>query len=398
MSSSRQTKLGVVSDSANRRTSESDAARTVPTVLQLPVVVAPAVRVSEVKKIVWNELLAYVSVYRHNSNDAALQKVVLTHFSHDDIADAKRTLVQEFQSVGGLTQHVTERRNSSARPACEAELDDITGILEVADTKEALAGYVFVAANLQALPKYGPEEINLGVVVDRQVQMEAAISSLSTSVQEMASSPPSVDSSTVAQQAMQSVAHDLQQQLGTFNTAISARLDHLNALCGQIAESAAAPRSGVASAPRAGRQTRDVDRSMNLMLFGIAENKEASVWRRAADKALQFIAGGTVDVADMLRVGRYAENKVRPIIVKLRCAWDRRIILIKASKLKEYDERVFIAADEPMDVRRKKMLERMKARAERDHKTVSVADGILSIDGVAVFSLRDGKLNNNGGH
>ena len=75
-------------------------------------------------------------------------KVVLNYFSHDYIAEAKRLLVQEFQSVAEVTQYLTERRNSSSRPAHEAELDDIIGILDAADTVQALEGYVFAAANL----------------------------------------------------------------------------------------------------------------------------------------------------------------------------------------------------------------------------------------------------------
>jgi len=40
------------------------------------------------------------------------------------------------------------------------------------------------------------------------------------------------------------------------------------------------------------------------------------------------------------------------------------------------------------------MLERIKYRSERVGKLVSVDNGILSVDNVQVFSLKDGKLNN----
>jgi predicted tellurium resistance membrane protein TerC len=43
------------------------------------------------------------------------------------------------------------------------------------------------------------------------------------------------------------------------------------------------------------------------------------------------------------------------------------------------------------------MMARIKARAEQDGKSVSVVDGVLSVDNIAVFSLRDGKLNNSHG-
>jgi hypothetical protein len=65
--------------------------------------------------------------------------------------------------------------------------------------------------------------------------------------------------------------------------------------------------------------------------------------------------------------------------------------------LKHYTERgIFIAADEPIEVRRKNTFDRLKYRAEREGKPVSVVDGILSVDGIAVFSLSSGHINTHG--
>ena len=55
----------------------------------------------------------------------------------------------------------------------------------------------------------------------------------------------------------------------------------------------------------------------------------------------------------------------------------------------------FSSPDESLEDRRKRMLKRLKFRAERDGKDVSVENGILSVDGVEVFSLRDGKIAGN---
>ena len=53
-----------------------------------------------------------------------------------------------------------------------------------------------------------------------------------------------------------------------------------------------------------------------------------------------------------------------------------------------------IAADEPVEVRRQKALTRMKNRALRENKTVSVSDDgyRLYVDGVAVYSVTSGRL------
>jgi len=365
--------------------------------------------VGAVKKIVWCELLAYVNYYRHCSNEEALCKVILSQFSPEDIADAKRLLVREFQAVAGVNQYLTERRNSTARPAREAEVEDILGIFDAADLKQALDGHLFVASDFHVLPKFGPEEVNLGVVVERQVHMEASINNLTATVQQMATSSLGSTLSDDLGQATQKLAQDLQQQLAEINHSMDARLEHMNAVCTQLAGNVAAAASVTAAstgrnndglASRAGHmtqsQSRDVDRSMNLVVFGVAENRDATIWRRKIDQILQFVTGNNVDTVDMFRIGRFVESNVRPIIVKLRTAWDKRIILSKCNKLKDYNERIFISADESLVDRRKRMLQRIKQRAERNRESVAVVDGILSVNGVPVFSLVDGKLNNDG--
>lgn len=47
-------------------------------------------------------------------------------------------------------------------------------------------------------------------------------------------------------------------------------------------------------------------------------------------------------------------------------------------------------------MRRKKMLDRIKSRAENDGKVISVTNGVLTVDGIEVFSIKDGKLVNDG--
>ena len=79
--------------------------------------------------------------------------------------------------------------------------------------------------------------------------------------------------------------------------------------------------------------------------------------------------------------------------MKLRVAWDKRIVLSRCSKLKRYGKRgIFITADESMEVRRKSTFERLKFRAHQAGQHVMVTDGILIIDGVQVFSVENGYL------
>jgi len=92
----------------------------------------------------------------------------------------------------------------------------------------------------------------------------------------------------------------------------------------------------------------------------------------------------------MFRVGRYISGKIRPVIVKLHSAWHRRLLIRGSFKLKSYNEHVFVAPDEALEVRRKHQLNRMKSHAERDGKNVVVNDGVLYVGSVCVFTVRDG--------
>ena len=94
----------------------------------------------------------------------------------------------------------------------------------------------------------------------------------------------------------------------------------------------------------------------------------------------------------VLRIGRYGADKTRPFIVRLRSTWDRRLILSNCYKLRNYRERVFIKPDESVESRRKRSFDQLKRQAERESKIVSVANGILTVDGIDVYSLRQGSI------
>jgi hypothetical protein len=91
----------------------------------------------------------------------------------------------------------------------------------------------------------------------------------------------------------------------------------------------------------------------------------------------------------MYRLGRFnsSASRPRPILVQLRTVWDKRIILNSCQKLKRYEERVFMAPDEPVEQRRKSTLERLKYQAHCERETVDVTNGLLFIEGSAAFHM-----------
>ena len=72
--------------------------------------------------------------------------------------------------------------------------------------------------------------------------------------------------------------------------------------------------------------------------------------------------------------------------------WDRKLLVSGSYKLKNFRKQVLIRPDETLETKRKQMLERIKVRAERKGKSVSVVGGVLSVDGVNVYSLGNGHI------
>jgi len=75
---------------------------------------------------------------------------------------------------------VAERGSSSRRAVLEAKFDDIINIMYLLDSQLAFTCFKCVACNLNNLPKFHPEEINIAAIVDRQARVNASIQDTSS--------------------------------------------------------------------------------------------------------------------------------------------------------------------------------------------------------------------------
>lgn len=352
--------------------------------------------------LIIDELLAYVSYYRNKSNVDSLRRCVLSFYPPIVINVSKKLLVEQFASQLPDCPFLAERRSSMTRAAHEAEIEDIINLIDILDSSGVFDRIKFVASDLDNFPKFGAEEINIAAVVERQVRVEASINDISLKVQELSSTQrsgdqPSHDGPAQAQahSTTQSLMSDMQNKLEVFSQSVTARLDHLNAVCSNSlrVNNNNNVINSVATGTLATKPIVSVDRKMNVIIFGIKESSDAEVWRKSVNDALMFVCGHLVDIVDAFRLGRFNAAKTRPILVKLRTLWDKRLILSKAGNLKHYGQRnVFVVPDEPIEVRRQQTMDRLKYRAERAGKRVSVDNGILSVNDVAEYSLTDGCL------
>jgi hypothetical protein len=56
---------------------------------------------------------------------------------------------------------------------------------------------------------------------------------------------------------------------------------------------------------------------MNVVITGVTESRNVTVWREIITQALNHAAGRQIDIIDTFRLGRFVDGKTRPVLVKL---------------------------------------------------------------------------------
>jgi len=333
-----------------------------------------------------SELLMYVQHFRDRATPLKIQEVLLKFYHELEVSAAKTLLTDLFGTALSGNEFLTERRTSSLRSAKEAEVVDILNILEAVDRQDKLVQYKFVAVQYDRLPRYGPEESNLMTIIDKQARTEQLVSEISEKVDRLgqhSSSPANADASLLTE-AVDRLNTDLRASTGH----LQQQIDQLTAVCTRLAQSSSSP------AQTSSSTSATQDRSLNVIVNGVDETRD-NTWKSKVSNILSISAGREVSISDAFRIGRFVMGKKRPIIVKLQSVWDRRLVLSGARNLANFDEyrnAVFVRADESADVRRKKALDRLKGVAVRRGRVVDVTNGVLSVDGVAVYSIEQGRL------
>jgi hypothetical protein len=125
-------------------------------------------------------------------------------------------------------------------------------------------------------------------------------------------------------------------RLSTMTEKFSGQMQQIKVIC-SIIHSLISESSNNATQNSTSLKTSSDDRAYNIVVFGVAEGKNRTVW---SSKVQEYVAGRSVDIADAFRIGKFSANqsRPRPIIVKLRSVWHRRLVLSNACKLAEKPE------------------------------------------------------------
>lgn len=283
-----------------------------------------------------NELLSYVHFYRDRSSMEALHKAVTGFYHPTEITEAKRRLTSEFSTQLVDCPHIVARRQTSTRSLNDVETEDIIRIFEFLDDRSMLANFLFAAVTLDRLPKYAPEEVNICSVAEKQARIDSNVAVLTERLNEMSAaalSEPTAAATSAANETLVKIV----QQLSSFGTKFQDQLDTMTNACTKLTESyplSAQSSHQVGNVPAS--PSASVDRSTNVVITGVTESRNPAEWRDVVSRALTAAAGDVIQIKDAFRLGRFADGRKRPILVKLNTVWDRRLVLNGARKVERH--------------------------------------------------------------
>jgi len=192
-----------------------------------------------------------------------------------------------------------------SRPASEAELEDILSLISLMDSSEKVNTVSFVAFNLNRLQGYGPEEINIRALNERQVKLSSTVEHLATEVKELG-----LQAQAQAVQQHADSCSIVQHTMVSIDKLMDDIRDKVSNLCCATCTPCISPSSQAKPS-----------REQNIVVFGIPE---ANDWLKKLNEILNFVAGRVVAVQDAFKIGRADSGKTRSALVKLQNIWDRR--------------------------------------------------------------------------
>ena len=289
-------------------------------------------------------ILAYIKAFRQRAVVDDIRAHVLGKYNAAAMRTAKDVLWNGCRDdLCRLKLEKKVRRTSAARSQELADLDDVLEALDALDGEDCLPEVVCSSEDLLLMPQLLP------VVGIEQVA----------------------------------------EQLRCFRQEIEDRLDAIDRQVSQASKAttpSTLPASGGSSSTTSIQQPAadQLDRRCNLILFGVPEEKDVSV----VSEVLEAVVGSSVRIKDTFRLGKKSKavpkstavssdhsspegasmsgesstqaagSRPRPILIKLSCPWDRRIILASKRKLSEIKgmEGYFLQPDLSVEERKKRQV------------------------------------------
>ena len=256
------------------------------------------------------------------------------------------------------------RRSSSSRPQELADLDDVLEAFDVLDSDNCLPEIICSADDLLQMPQLLPL-CSAECVAEEMRSLHNEVSSRLDAIDKRLQQFPS-DSSVVG------------KSRASTNVGASTGV-------GAVASAVGSSQKFSADPP---------ERRSNVILFGVSEDKDLAV----VSDVLKAAAGAPVPIKDMFRLGKKPQQsqfsglqsgglatadespssggsspavrsaRPRPILVKLSCPWDRRVILAGKTKLFAIEgmKTYFLQPDLSPEERQKRRAEYLACKDRRN--------------------------------
>ena len=140
-------------------------------------------------------------------------------------------------------------------------------MLELLNNGNVLNRNRFTAMSLDRLPRYGPNEINNCAVVDRQLNADKDLTELKDKL----------DIFSIDRVSNLTISSDLiSDQLKPVSNMVQVQLDQFMLTCNKLNETLKAQMNSTHNTTNGGQTNSSlIDRSMNVVLTGVAENRNA---------------------------------------------------------------------------------------------------------------------------
>ena len=275
-------------------------------------------------------VLSFIKAYRLKGDNDSLRLVVTERFSPKEVETSKRRLWDHCSSVleaNGLVFHA--RRDSDRRSQILANLDDIIQFFNILDSVGRIPPLYCEASDLLRLPPLSLDPVAEQVSCNSQSLKHLAglVECLDNRLSSFLDSNTTL-SGTRVQQSYSAVA------------ASSVSLPEVSSPALLSTQKSVTSRPPISD-----------NRESNLILFGVPEEGSIVEAKRTVDEVFEFLSGKQVQIKDIFRLGRFkrsqsSSSRPRPLLIKLCTAWDRKLILLRKTKLREFRiKRLFLRED-----------------------------------------------------
>jgi len=270
-------------------------------------------------------VLASLVALRDRLPTHTVKEHILDCFDLTSIKNAKKILwVDQETFLRAKKKKWTDHRRTAQRSAEEAELDDLVDFVNCLDEAENLPPVSVNAGDLSTLPA-------------------AVLGTSPVETSESCGPVQSVQSVQLKeiQDSIERLSQELKQSLIEVQNLPPVRLSGGPGVEGVTTT---VPTKGL----RAPVRPISVDRSRNVILFGVPESRNLLDTESLVSRALEFAVGRKIEFVDCRRLGRYSQGQKRnrPLLVKLVSVWDRRLLLSSKFRLKGFaDAQVFVRED-----------------------------------------------------